>query len=209
MANFNWTEQAILQLRDLWDEGHSTAEIGRRLGISRNAVVGKSHRLDLTARPSPIKGVSDPVERQKRLEAASAPKARRSTLPILPSVVEQIVQSIVADPPAKPPVVAPVRFSISAPPVVVPPPPRVAALPPTDVDEPAPSQIAEAMPVYARRASTTCCWPVGEPGRKDFRFCDDAAVPGKPYCEEHCRIGYVKIRVRPVDAEATEARLAG
>jgi GcrA cell cycle regulator len=40
-----WNEEAILRLRTLWGEGHSTAEIGRRMGVSKNAVVGKAHRL--------------------------------------------------------------------------------------------------------------------------------------------------------------------
>ena len=42
-----WADETIIRLRELWDEGHSTAEIGRRLGVSKNAVVGKAHRLDL------------------------------------------------------------------------------------------------------------------------------------------------------------------
>jgi len=42
-------------LRTLWAEGHATAEIGRRLGVSKNTIIGKSNRLDLTARPSPIR----------------------------------------------------------------------------------------------------------------------------------------------------------
>lgn len=50
-----WSEETIARLRELWAEGHSTAEIGRRMGISKNAVVGKAHRLNLTARPSPIR----------------------------------------------------------------------------------------------------------------------------------------------------------
>jgi GcrA cell cycle regulator len=50
-----WTPELIQNLSKLWDEGHSTAEIGRRLGISKNAVVGKAHRLALTPRPSPLK----------------------------------------------------------------------------------------------------------------------------------------------------------
>src|SRR5208282_6101749 len=50
-----WTEETIRHLRDLWKEGHSTAEIGRRLGVSKNSIVGKAHRLDLDARPSPIR----------------------------------------------------------------------------------------------------------------------------------------------------------
>ena len=52
---FDWTDQVVTRLRSLWAAGHSTAEIGRRLGVSKNAVVGKAHRLDLPARPSPIR----------------------------------------------------------------------------------------------------------------------------------------------------------
>ena len=52
---FDWTEQAVARLRALWADGHSTAEIGRRLGVSKNSVVGKVHRLDLPGRPSPIR----------------------------------------------------------------------------------------------------------------------------------------------------------
>jgi GcrA cell cycle regulator len=51
----DWTAEAIECLRVLWTEGHSTAEIGRRMGVSKNSVVGKAHRLQLSARPSPIR----------------------------------------------------------------------------------------------------------------------------------------------------------
>ncbi len=54
-----WTEEQIETLRRLWTEGLSTAEIGRRMGISKNAVVGKAHRLHLPARPSPIRRSGD------------------------------------------------------------------------------------------------------------------------------------------------------
>ncbi len=64
-----WTPELIQNLSKLWDEGHSTAEIGRRLGISKNAVVGKAHRLALTPRPSPLK--RPPVRRP--VAAATAP----------------------------------------------------------------------------------------------------------------------------------------
>jgi len=72
-----WTDETIARLRELWAEGHSTAEIGRRMGISKNAVVGKAHRLNLVARPSPI-----------RRDGESAPHRpaapRRVTGPTLP-----------------------------------------------------------------------------------------------------------------------------
>lgn len=51
----DWTTEQIAELSRLWNEGLTTAEIGKRLGISKNGVVGKAHRLHLRARPSPIK----------------------------------------------------------------------------------------------------------------------------------------------------------
>ena len=55
----SWTKERIEQLRQMWDEGKSTGEIGKALGVSKNAVVGKAHRLGLNPRPSPIKRNSD------------------------------------------------------------------------------------------------------------------------------------------------------
>lgn len=50
-----WTEDKIKQLKKLWNKGRSTIEIAKELGISKNSVVGKVHRLELANRPSPIK----------------------------------------------------------------------------------------------------------------------------------------------------------
>lgn len=54
MTDSPWTDPLILELCRLWGEGCSTAEIGRRLGVSKNAVIGKAHRLNLPARPKAI-----------------------------------------------------------------------------------------------------------------------------------------------------------
>jgi GcrA cell cycle regulator len=53
-----------------------------------------------------------------------------------------------------------------------------------------------------RRASrqAACCWPIGEPGTRSFRFCDDEALPGKPYCAQHATLAYVKVRDRREEA---------
>jgi GcrA cell cycle regulator len=56
-----WTSELIEQLAVLWEQGLATAEIGRRLGLSKNAVIGKAHRLALQPRPSPLK--SPPTRR--------------------------------------------------------------------------------------------------------------------------------------------------
>ncbi len=51
-----WTEERVAKLKELWSAGHSASEIANLLGgVTRNAVIGKSHRLGLSGRPSPIK----------------------------------------------------------------------------------------------------------------------------------------------------------
>ena len=50
-----WTPERIAEVTRLWSEGLTTAEIGKLIGITKNAVVGKAHRLGLPARPSPIR----------------------------------------------------------------------------------------------------------------------------------------------------------
>lgn len=62
----SWTPEKIKQLKKLWAKGKSTVEIGRELGISKNAVVGKVHRLELDARPSPIKKAAAPAPKPQK-----------------------------------------------------------------------------------------------------------------------------------------------
>jgi GcrA cell cycle regulator len=160
-----WNDTVIAELKVFWSDGLSTAEIGRRLGISKNAVVGKAHRLDLSPRPSPIR-------RQERDPDAPAPTPRASgpTLAPLPS-----------DPPPEP------GPSLQANPN-----------PPPAIKPPAPRRLAPVAAPVVRVSA--CCWPIGEPGKPSFHFCDAVAVQGKPYCTEHAQLAYVKIRDRREDA---------
>ncbi|WP_137126002.1 GcrA family cell cycle regulator [Roseomonas sp. HF4] len=98
----DWTAEAIERLKALWTEGHSTAEIGRRMGISKNAVVGKAHRLNLSARPSPIRRDATP---------RPAPAAR----PARPALVP--MQRLVSAPPPRP-AAAPAPAPVAVAPVV-------------------------------------------------------------------------------------------
>ena len=95
--NIGWTDDAIARLRALWDEGHATAEIGRRMGISKNAVVGKAHRLKLSARPSPITRDLSRPSFPRQLRAA------RPTVPPLPSAPTRPAAMPAAAPAAPPP----------------------------------------------------------------------------------------------------------
>jgi GcrA cell cycle regulator len=148
--NMEWTEEAIAKLRTLWAEGLSTAEIGRRLNISKNAVVGKAHRLNLPPRPSPIRR----TEGQSAARPSAPKRAQGPTLPPLSASIGSPVPTLRAIMPA---------------------------------------------PKSAPRA-TPCCWPIGEPGKPSFHFCNAPASVGKPYCEEHAGIAYVRLRDRREDA---------
>ncbi|MFN4089478.1 MAG: GcrA family cell cycle regulator [Alphaproteobacteria bacterium] len=62
----SWTPELIASLENFWNEGLPTTEIGRRLGMSKNAVIGKAHRLGLSGRPSPIRRESRPARPVRR-----------------------------------------------------------------------------------------------------------------------------------------------
>jgi GcrA cell cycle regulator len=178
-----WNDETIARLRAFWSEGLSTAEIGRRMGVSKNAVVGKAHRLNLPPRPSPIR--RDGAAASTLPQRSTQP--RRVTGPTLPPLLA--VPSQVAPLPASS-VPAPPRPA----PVAVAPSPR----PPAPASRPAAVRPA---PFRSTRMAS-CCWPIGEPGTKSFHFCDAEAMTGKPYCTEHAQLAYVKVRDRRDEAAA-------
>ena len=166
----DWNNEAIARLRTLWAEGHSTAEIGRRLGVSKNAVVGKAHRLSLPPRPSPI----------RRNLADGAPKratVRRATGPTLPSLDQPVAEPVAVEKVA----------------------PAMAFRPAARTALPAPPGL-RAVTRSAGGRHIPCCWPIGEPGTRSFRFCDEQSAAGKPYCTTHASLAYVKLRERREDA---------
>ena len=195
-----WPDETVIRLRELWDEGHSTAEIARRLGVSKNAVVGKAHRLDLPGRPSPIRREADGsfTRVPRPLRPARVPA---NTLPPLPSVTAPAPLPPHAlrrldQPGATPPTAAP--RPVPAPIVKAPEPPRLvvsaARMDPTRGQAP------------RRRDGSGCLFPIGEPGTRSFRFCDGDLDPaGGSYCCEHHKMCSTKIRDRRLDTEAIAA----
>lgn len=89
-----WTPERIDELTQLWNSGHSASAIGKRLGVSKNAVVGKAHRLNLPARPSPIRREAKPSQPpRKRSPALAEP----TPTPVAPAAVREE--------PARPPLI--------------------------------------------------------------------------------------------------------
>lgn len=170
LSENSWTDGTITRLKQLWSEGHSTAEIGRRLNVSKNAVIGKAHRLDLPGRLSPIR--RSEAERQHR---GGLPPPRRggtalATLPMLPCV-----QRTFAIPTAGPNRAVTHTLSPQS-----------------------PTTKTDAGP-FPPRKTHPCCWPIGEPGSPSFRFCDVPALPGKPYCKEHAHRAYLRQHIEKIE----------
>jgi GcrA cell cycle regulator len=164
----SWTPERIDELKRLWDAGHSASEIGKKLGVSKNAVVGKAHRLKLSARPSPIKRGGPSTTRRRPAAAQRQAAARAATSsPLLNGSATTTAT------PSGGKAVSSSPFAAEAP-----------------SRSPAPSYT----PSRASRkaaGSQTCAWPIGDPGDPEFRFCGEKSVPGKPYCEAHCAQAYI------------------
>ncbi len=74
-----WTSEMIDKLRQMWKQGLTTSEIAKKIGVSKNSIVGKVHRLNLTARPSPIKKKENVVlEQPAQKSVEKTPKSAKS-----------------------------------------------------------------------------------------------------------------------------------
>ena len=157
----SWTDEDIENLRKYWAEGHSTAEIGRLIGKSKNAVVGKAHRLSLPSRPSPIKKSSVAPK------AVEQPKASETVVD--PAEVEEA--PVKAAPKAGASAAAAKAATASTPSAAA---PRRPALQPR-----------------TKAKGPRCQWPYGHPDDAEFKFCLREVLAGKPYCPEHSSIAYI------------------
>ena len=198
-----WTDERIEQLKAMWVKGMTASQIAETLGgVSRNAVIGKAHRLGLQARPSPVKS-NDGESGSEARKPKAKPAAEASAPPAAP----------IAPPRSRP---AP---TAAAP--VQPAPAAGASRPPANQqqyrsvgpggflrqgpgDQQAPIPPAPARRLVPAKPSSEvigktglldlndriCKWPLGHPGEPDFHFCGEKVNPGFPYCVEHCGLAY-------------------
>ena len=198
----SWTEERIERLKKMWHDGATASQIADELGgVSRNAVIGKAHRLGLEQRPSPVK----PGEEKEAKKAAPAPapaaapakaaaKTEASAADAAPATANAGPSGHVRTPQRQPTPaelqyrsIGPGGFIRQGPgdqqPPIPPAPPRrlVPAKPSPEV-----ADKTSLLDLNDR----ICKWPIGHPGEPDFHFCGNAANPGFPYCVEHCGVAY-------------------
>ncbi len=178
----SWTDERVETLKKMWGDGQSASQIAKELGgVTRNAVIGKVHRLGLSNRATPSGGAKATAEK-KATKPAAAPKPKAETPK--PTSIKPA-----ADDAPEPPMSAARRAII----------PAGQPLPPQpSLNEISPEALAKVNEVEktAKRLSLmeltekTCKWPVGDPATDDFWFCGLNVQQGKPYCEAHVGVAF-------------------
>ncbi len=194
----SWTDERIERLKKMWSDGATASQIADELGgVSRNAVIGKAHRLGLDARPSPVKPGEEKGKKPSASSAAAAkpaPRADAASRRPAPAAPEQAGSPA---PERTPQRVQPegIQYRSIGPGGFVRQGPgdTQAPIPPAP-----PRRLVPAKP-SAEVADKTglldlndriCKWPLGHPGEPDFHFCGNPSNPGFPYCVEHCGVAY-------------------
>ena len=207
----SWTDERIDRLKDYWSRGMTASQIAEELGgVSRNAVIGKAHRLGLQARPSPVKPNEPEAEAAEPIVAAAP----------------EVASIAPADAPVAEPEPAPEPWAIEEdadeaeeeddsagdgePQAQAAPRPQIRSIGPggflrqnpgeqqTPIPPAPPRRLVPAKPSADVADKTSlldlneriCKWPMGHPGEPDFHFCGNPANPGFPYCVEHCGVAY-------------------
>ncbi|MDB5537331.1 MAG: GcrA cell cycle regulator [Devosia sp.] len=175
-----WTDERVETLKKLWMEGLSASQIAGQLGegVTRNAVIGKVHRLKLSARAKPTNSAP-------RARPAARPAPRRvaspaSTIGNAMAGMNKARASMSSRPQtmgatalaSNPEIEAQLYVAPASQEIFIPEDKRLSLL-----------QLTE----------DTCKWPIGDPLNKDFYFCGGHAQDTSPYCEFHARKAYHQV----------------
>jgi GcrA cell cycle regulator len=194
----SWTEERIERLKKMWHDGATASQIADELGgVSRNAVIGKAHRLGLEQRPSPVKP-GDEEKAKKPAPSAAAPAkpaAPKAEAPRPAPAAPPAQHAAPGAPHQHRPAGDNIQYRSIGPGGFVRQGPgdQQAPIPPAPPRRLVP---AKPSPEVADKTSLLelndriCKWPMGHPGEPDFHFCGNPANPGFPYCVDHCGVAY-------------------
>jgi GcrA cell cycle regulator len=175
----SWSDERIDTLKTMWEAGQTASQIAEALGgVSRNAVIGKAHRLGLQPRPSPVKP-NEPEAEAPAPAAAAAATAAAAPAPAAdakPAADQPVLRSV-----------GPGGFLRQNPGEQVAP---IAPAPPRRLVPARPSEAIAGKTTLLDLNDRICKWPIGHPGEPDFHFCGDKVNPGFPYCVAHCGHAY-------------------
>jgi GcrA cell cycle regulator len=201
----SWTPDRVEILKRMWSEGQSASQIAGELGgVTRNAVIGKVHRLGLSNRGTIVtkdqtSDHSKAKPKDAKVQARSVNPKKTQNGPKKSDTTSEVKQDI-AEPVKKGAGKQPflganksIIFTANQP------------LPP----QPSTSEISaetlknvESIEKKSKKLSLmelterTCKWPIGDPATEEFWFCGHTAEQGKPYCETHIEIAFQPVTAR-------------
>ncbi|WP_379545892.1 GcrA family cell cycle regulator [Qipengyuania sp. DSG2-2] len=205
----SWTEERTATLKTMWEKGSTASQIAEELGgVSRNAVIGKAHRLGLKSRPSPVKSNDKKKAPAKAAAKPAAKKAAPASKPAAKPAPAAAAKPAPAPATAAQPKagsnpqtplpnkredlpkivsVGPGGFLRQGPGDQQPP---IPPAPPRRLVPQKPSPEIAGKTTLLDLSEKVCRWPMGHPGEADFHFCGADVNPGFPYCVEHCGRAY-------------------
>lgn len=165
----NWTDERVEKLKKLWSEGLSASQIAAQLGgVSRNAVIGKVHRLNLPGRAKA--GGTQAAARPKRPAPATPRPSNFAARPVTTRAVARSAGNTIPK--------EEIDFETQA------------------EQLPVPANGNNVVVPMSRRleltqlTERTCKWPIGDPLNDDFHFCGNESPDNSPYCTYHQRLAY-------------------
>jgi GcrA cell cycle regulator len=184
----SWTDERVELLKKMWGEGQSASQIAKELGgVTRNAVIGKVHRLGLSNRATTSTATSAKTEAKAKAAPKAAAKAAKPAAE--PKVEMETKPAVVVT-------TTPARRQII--PAGQPLPPQPSA------NEISPEALARVNEIEKKAkkltllelTERTCKWPVGDPATEHFWFCGLPTQSGKPYCEAHVGVAFQPMSTR-------------
>ncbi len=165
----SWTDERVELLRKLWSDGLSASQIAAQIGsVTRNAVIGKVHRLGLSGRAKTM---------------TTAPRINRTPHKARPQGNSMPRAGM-----------APMSFGATALKTEAQPDVERAVEPAPAIPFPVPE--SQSRITLMQLTERTCRWPVGDPSTAEFRFCGANSEAGVPYCTYHCAIAYQPVSDR-------------
>lgn len=190
-----WDNATLKKLKALTGKGLSTSEIGKRLGMSKNAVVGKLNRLGWN-----LKAGGTAAAASAKLDAAAKKPAKKAVAAKKTAAVKEPAKTKKAPAPkvaVKKPAATSVKKTAPA---------KTTTAPAKNEKTPVKSsakgekslnknlamhqRIIQHSLEMANLKPNQCRWPIGDPDSENFHFCGETVFVGKPYCYEHCKQAY-------------------
>lgn len=205
-----WDSNKLKKLKALISKGLSTSEIGKRLEMSKNAVVGKLNRLGWnlkattgSAQKSSVSKDADKKSTSKKSKLPISKKIAPVKPVVMPKATKKTVKKVAEKKTATKKTVAKATKSVPSKPVKAAPKsapkPEVKRLPSAarstagkkgNANLAMHQRIIQHSLELASLKPNQCRWPIGDPDSENFHFCGETVFVGKPYCYEHCKQAY-------------------